>query len=140
MKPIKCILLLTPLFLLQATGIAQEEDAVQTISVKKSSLFSKAAFDEADYKVIAFDRFGNPHESAIKSFSIVYQEGKTLYEAPVVGNTFPEKTIRFLTKKKATATKICLTKLVAADKDGHEEPLPDLCDIVIFPDCRKVKY
>ena len=35
-------------------------------------------------------------------------------------------------------TKICLTKLKAETKDGHLEDLPDLCDIVIFPDCKKV--
>lgn len=119
---------------------SQEQEPVQTITVKKGSLFSKAAFDESDYKVIAFDRYGNPHEKAIKSFSIFYTEGKTAYEAPVIGNTFPDKTIRFLTKKKTSATKICLTKLIAVDPDGHEEKLPDLCDIVIFPDCKKVSH
>lgn len=119
---------------------AQEEEAIQTISVKKGKQFSKAAFDESEYKVIAFDRFGNPHENAIKSFSIFYKEGKTAYEAAVTGNTFPAKTVRFLTKKKPTATKICLTRLIAVDKDGHEESLPDLCDIVIFPDCKKVNH
>jgi hypothetical protein len=116
----------------------QENEPVQTIKVKKDKLFSRAAFDESEYKVIAFDKYGNPHEKAIKSFSIFYKEGKTAYEAPVEGNTFPDKTIKFLTKKKSTATKICLTKLVAVDENGHEESLPDLCDIVIFPDCKKV--
>lgn len=117
----------------------QENEPVQ-IKVKKESIFLKAAFDESEYKVIAFDKYGNPHEKAIKSFSIVYREGKNEYEAPVVGNTFPEKTIRFLTKKRSSATKICLTRLVATDQNGHEEQLPDLCDIVIFPDCKKVHH
>lgn len=122
------------------TLLSQEEEkpAVQTIKVKKETVFVKAAFDESEYKVIAFDRFGNPHLNAITSFSIFYKEGKNAYEAPVEGNTFPEKTIKFLTKKKSTATKICLTKIKATDKDGHVEDLPDLCDIVIFPDCKKV--
>lgn len=117
---------------------AQEDEQVQTIKVKKESIFVKAAFDESEYKVIAFDRFGNPHENAVTSFSIYYKEGKNAYEAAVSGNTFPEKTIKYLTKKKSTATKICLTKLKAKNPDGHEESLPDLCDIVIFPDCKKV--
>lgn len=119
-------------------AFSQENTEVHSIKVKKENLFTKAAFDETEYKVIAFDRYGNPHEKAIKSFSIVYNDGKSNYEAPVVGNTFPDKTIKFLTKKQKTATKICLTKLVAEDKDGHLEKLPDLCDIVIFPDCKKV--
>jgi hypothetical protein len=117
---------------------SQNSDEIKTIKVKREKLFVKAAFDDTEFKVIAFDRYGNPHEQAIKSFSIFYQEGKTSYEAPVEGNTFPQKTINFLTKKKKEATKICLTKLKAEDKDGHIEDLPDLCDIVIFPDCKKV--
>lgn len=117
---------------------SQEKETIKTIKVKKQKLFVKAAFDDTEFKVIAFDRYGNPHEQAIKSFSIFYKDGKTSYEAPVEGNTFPEKTINFLTKKKKLATKICLIKLVAEDEDGHLEDLPDLCDIVIFPDCKKV--
>lgn len=138
MKKIVFYFLLPLLCFVHSGMYSQENDAVQTIKVKKENLFAKAAFDETEYKVIAFDKYGNPHEKAIKSFSIFYKEGKTAYEAPVNGNTFPDKTIKFLTKKKSTATKICLTKLIATDGNGHEEPLPDLCDIVIFPDCKKV--
>lgn len=121
-----------------SNAFSQETEGIKTIKVKKERLFVKAAFDDTEFKVIAFDRYGNPHEQAIKSFSIFYKEGKTSYEAPVEGNTFPQKTIDFLTKKKKMATKICLTKLKAMDVDGHMEDLPDLCDIVIFPDCKKV--
>ena len=112
--------------------------SVKKIKIEKESYFVKAAFDEADYKVIAFDRYGNPHTQAIKSFTIKYVDGKTTYEAPVDGNIFPNKTIQFLTKKRKYATKICLSKIIAEDKDGHFEKLPELCDIVIFPDCKKV--
>lgn len=111
---------------------------VKKIKITKENSFIKAAFDEAEYKVIAFDRFGNPHESAVKSFVIKYVENKTVFQSTVSGNTFPDKTIAFLTKKKKEATKICLEKIVAEDKDGHLETLPDLCDIVIFPICKKV--
>ena len=114
------------------------EPSVKKIKIEKESYFVKAAFDEADYKVIAFDRYGNPHTQAIKSFTIKYVDGKTTYEAPVDGNIFPNKTIQFLTKKRKYATKICLSKIIAEDKDGHFEKLPELCDIVIFPDCKKV--
>ena len=114
------------------------EDPIKKIKIEKESLFVKAAFDEAEYKVIAFDRYGNPHTQAIKSFTIKYIDGKTTYEAPEEGNVFPDKTIQFLTKKRKYATKICLSKIVAEDKEGHFENLPELCDIVIFPDCKKV--
>ena len=120
------------------SSYSQDQEEIKIIKIKKEKLFVKAAFDDTEFKVIAFDRYGNPHEQAIKSFSIVYNEKKTNYEAAVVGNTFPKKTINFLTKKKKLATKICLTKLKAEDKDGHIEDLPDLCDIIIFPDCKKV--
>ncbi|MCD6018971.1 MAG: hypothetical protein K0S53_2092 [Bacteroidetes bacterium] len=137
----KKLLLKTILFISVSftTGLfSQETSEVKSIKVKKEKLFIKAAFDDTEFKVIAFDVYGNPHEQAIKSFSIFYKDGKTSYQAPVEGNTFPKKTIDFLTKKKKEATKICLTNLKAEDKDGHIEDLPDLCDIVIFPDCKKV--
>ena len=118
---------------------SQEQKEVQTIKIKKEKLFVKAAFDDTEFKVIAFDRYGNPHEQAIKSFTIFYKENNKSYQAPVTGNTFPKKTIDFLTKKKKEATKICLTNLKAEDENGHVEDLPDLCDIVIFPDCKKVR-
>lgn len=124
--------------LTSASAFSQEKEAVHKIKIEKEKLFVKAAFDETEYKVIAFDRYGNPHENAIKSFTIFYKENNTAYQSPVEGNTFPKKTIDFLTKKKKLATKICLTNLKVQDKDGHEEDLPDLCDIVIFPDCKKV--
>ena len=128
-----CLVLIGSVFSQEKT-----EPSVKKIKIEKESLFVKAAFDEAEYKVIAFDRYGNPHAQAIKSFTIKYVDGKTTYEAPVVGNTFPDKTIQFLTKKRKYATKICLSNIVAEDKDGHIENLPELCDIVIFPDCKKV--
>lgn len=137
MKKIVLTLSLITCLYSASTVFSQESNEVQTIKVKKEKLFTKAAFDDTEFKVIAFDKYGNPHEQAIKSFSIFYKEGKTSYLAPVEGNTFPKKTIDFLTKKKKEATKICLTNLKAEDKDGHIEDLPDLCDIVIFPDCKK---
>ena len=130
-------LLITLFF--SSSVFSQENDGIKTvIKVKKEKLLVKAAFDESEFKVIAFDKYGNPHEKAIKSFTIFYKEDNTSYQAPVQGNTFPQKTIDFLTKKKKLATKICLTNLRAEDNDGHLDDLPDLCDIVIFPDCKKV--
>lgn len=114
-----------------------QEEPVKKIKIEKEYAYVKAAFNEADYKVVAFDKFGNPHQDAIKSFVIQYIEDKKVYQSAVEGNVFPEKTIKFLTKKKKYATKICLIKIVAQDKEEHLQSLPDLCDIVIFPDCKK---
>ena len=125
---------------LTSISLSQENEEVQTIKIKKEKLFAKAAFDDTEYKVIAFDRYGNPHEQAIKSFTIFYKENATAFENHIVGNVFTETVIKFFTKKKKTATKICITKIIAENADGHLEELPDLCDIVIFPDCKKVKH
>jgi hypothetical protein len=136
---LKTTLLLT--FLLFTSILySQETEGVKTIKVKREKLFAKAAFDDTEYKVIAFDRYGNPHEEAIKSFTIFYKEDNVARQAQVQGNIFPKKTIDFLTKKKKLATKICLINIKAEDKDGHLEDLPDLCDIVIFPDCKSNKH
>lgn len=118
-------------------SFGQEPNMPVKIKIEKESTFTKAAFDEAEYKVIAFDKYGNPHINAIKEFSIEYSDGKNTYKAPVTGNTFPEKTIKFLTKKREIATKICLTNIKAENPDGHIEEISDLCGIVIFPDCKK---
>lgn len=139
MKKLLFFITSTLLFVKPLSLLSQDAEEIKSIKIKKENSFVKAAFDEADYKVIAFDRYGNPHENAIKSFTIYYKEGKNNFEAPVSGNLFPENTIRFLTKKKQTATKICLTKIKAENKEGHIEDLPDLCDIVIFPDCKKTQ-
>lgn len=112
---------------------------VQKIKIAKEKAFLKAEFDNTQYKVVALDKYGNPHEEVVKSFVVSYSENGNLFEAPVMGNTFPDKTINFLTKKKKTATKICIRKIKAEDKEGHIEDLPDLCDIIIFPDCKNCK-
>ena len=122
------------------TSVAQNNTDVKTIKVKKELEFVKAAFDDTEYKVIAFDKYGNPHQNVIKSFTIFYKENNTAYENKIMGNVFTETVIKFFTKKRKTATKICLTKILAENSEGHLEELPDLCDIVIFPDCKKVKH
>jgi hypothetical protein len=125
------------LFLLSPIGLRSQD--IQKIKIKKEKTFLKAEFDETSYKVVAIDKYGNPHEEVIKSFVVSYSENGNLYEAPVVGNTFPDKTINFLTKKKKTATKVCLRKIKAEDSEGHLEDLPDLCNVLIFPDCKNCK-
>ena len=139
---LKKLLSITICLFISNTSLSQEDKngSVHKIKIEKQSVFVKASFDEADYKVIAFDRFGNPHLQAIKSFTIKYVDGKTTYEAKVEGNVFPEKTIKFLTKKRKYATKICLDAIIAEDNDGHSENLPSICDIVIFPDCKKINH
>jgi hypothetical protein len=70
---------------------------------------------------------------------IFYKEKNNAYEKKITGNVFTEEVINYLTKKRKTATKICISSIIAESRDGHLEELPSLCDIVIFPDCKKVK-
>ncbi len=135
----KLLLLFSICFLYVTNVTAQEEPNTGTkkIKIEKELPFVKAAFNEAEYKVVAFDKFGNPHMEAITSFVIQYIENKKVYQAPVKGNVFPEKTIQFFTKKRTLATKVCLINIVAADENAHSQSLPDLCDIVLFPDCKR---
>jgi len=138
-KKLNTILLIFLVYFSVSSAVAQTTTDLKTIKVKKEATFVKAAFDEADYKVIAFDRFGNPHENAVKSFVIFYKEKNSAYEKKISGNVFTEEVINYLTKKRKTATKICISSIIAETSVGHLEELPSLCDIVIFPDCKKVK-
>ena len=138
---LKQLQLLSVLSLLTFSVFSQEENKltpVKKIKIEKEMPFVKAAFNETEYKVVAFDKYGNPHMEAITSFVIQYIDNKKVYQSAVEGNVFPEKTIKFLTKKKKFATKICLIKIIAKDTEEHTQQLPDLCDIVIFPDCKKI--
>lgn len=115
-------------------GFAQEAE-VEKIKIKKEDPFFKAEFDETNYKVIALDKYGNPYEDVIKSFKITFQDTQGHFESKVVGNTFPAKTIKYL-KKRTRATNLCLKEIVAEDKEGHVQSLPDKCGVLIYPDCK----
>lgn len=99
----------------------------------------RADFDETKYKVIAFDKYGNPYEDVVKSFVITFQDTKGHYQNAVVGNTFPKNTIKYLTKERKKTTSICLRDIVAEDADGHVQKIPDKCGILIYPDCKGCK-
>ncbi len=108
---------------------------VEKIKIKKEDPFLKAEFDESNYKVIALDKYGNPYENVVKSFVITFQDTEGHFKSKVEGNTFPEKTIKYL-KKRTRATNLCLREVVAVDEEGHKQVLPDKCGILIYPDCK----
>ena len=109
---------------------------IEKIKIAKEETFIKADFDETNYKVFAVDKYGNPYEDAVKSFKITFQDSKGHFEAAVVGNTFPKKTINYLTKGRTKATNVCFKEIVAEDKEGHVQKLPDKCGVLIYPDCK----
>jgi hypothetical protein len=126
--------LLPTAFCLLPTCLSAQE--VEKIKIVKEDPFYRADFDETEYKVFALDKYGNPYMDVVKSFKITFQDTKGHFESAVVGNTFPKKTINYLTKGRSKATNICLKEIVAEDKDGHVQKLPDRCGILIYPDCK----
>lgn len=130
MKNLLVIFILLNLF--TASVYSQE---VEKIKIKKEDPFFKAEFDYTNYKVIALDKYGNPHENAIKSFVITFQDTQGHFQSKVEGNGFPDKTVKYL-KKRTKATNLCLKEIIAVDEEGHEQKLPDACGILIYPDCK----
>ncbi len=135
MKITKYIFLLTAsCYCLLPTSLYSQE--VETIKIQKEDPFIKADFDETNYQVFAVDKYGNPYMDAVKSFKITFQDSKGHFEAAIVGNTFPKKTINYLTKCRTKATNVCFKEIVAEDKEGHVQKLPDKCGVLIYPDCK----
>jgi hypothetical protein len=131
----KCIFLLSAACCLSSIVLSQETQT-EKIKIVKEETFLKAEFDDVNYKVIALDKYGNPYEDAVKSFVITFQDSKGHFKSEVIGNTFPKKTITYLTKGRDRATNICLKEIVAEDKEGHIQKLPDHCGVLIYPDCK----
>jgi len=134
-KNLQYILLFAAFCLLPSSFFCQEPPP-EKIKIEREETFLKAEFDDVNYKVIALDKYGNPYEEAVKSFVITFQDSKGHFKSAVVGNTFPKKTIDYLTKGRATATSICLREIVAEDKEGHVQKLPDHCGVLIYPNCK----
>ena len=126
-------------FLFMASIFHVKSQNVETIKVKKEDTFVRADFDETKYRVIAFDKYGNPYENVVKSFVITFQDSKGHYKNAVTGNTFPKNTIKYLTKERKTVTNLCLREIVAEDSEGHVQKIPDHCGVLIYPDCKGCK-
>lgn len=134
MNLIRSIFLFSVFCLLPSFAFSQEPP--EKIRIEKEETFLKAEFDDVNYKVIALDKYGNPYEDAVKSFVITFQDSKGHFRSEVTGNTFPKKTINYLTKGRDKATNVCLREIVAEDKEGHIQKLPDHCGVLIYPDCK----
>src|SRR5258708_5473783 len=108
----KMLVKIVATYFLLLTSYSSFSQEVEKIKIKKEDTFFKAEFDETNYKVIALDKYGNPYEEVIKSFDITFQDTDGHFETSVVGNTFPDKTIKYF-KKRKRATNVCLKKIVA---------------------------
>jgi hypothetical protein len=114
------------------TGLRGQEQ--NTIRFKKESDIRKAVFDNTEYRLIAVDRFGNPLDEPIVSFSLMVLGNVSSEEFSGRGNTLSKEMLAHLRKQKK-AVKMVFSGLNIRDAAGHLVRLPDFSDIW-YPDCK----
>jgi len=125
----KVILLL--LFLFAAKINAQEP--VQTIKIKREQNLVKVIFDNTEYRLFPIDRFGNPKDNEIVSYTLWIKANKTI-KLQGFSSTLTPEMLKEL-KKVKKATKIFFTQIKVKGDDEHLIDMPDIID-TWFPDCK----
>lgn len=107
----------------------QADEAPRTIRIKKESDLVKAQFDNTELRLFVIDRFGNPRDNEIVSYTL-WVKGKKKGAQPFKGssNALSPEMIRFLTKQKEAA-KIFFTGIIAVDENERQVQLPDVIDV-----------
>jgi hypothetical protein len=123
---------LAVLLLLACNNLPAQEPA--TIRVRKQSKLAKAVFDNTKPALVVIDRFGNPVDNAILSYTlyIKYRNDTEAFEGHA--NQLSPDMVAFLRKTKKSS-KLFFTGIKARDDNGHIVPLPDVIE-VWFPDCK----
>lgn len=120
------------IFLLLASLMSFAQEPVQTIKVKREQNLAKVVFDNTEYRLFAVDRFGNPKENEIVSYSL-WINGKGP-EMKGYSNTLTPEMIKELRKHKK-AVKLFFTNIKVKSDEDHLIDLPDVIE-VWFPDCK----
>lgn len=121
------------IFILLVCGMRiNAQEPVQTIKVKREQNIVKAVFDNTEYRLFAVDRFGNPRENEIVSYSL-WINGKGP-ELKGFSNVLTPEMLKELRKHKK-AVKLFFTKIKVKSDDDHLVDLPDVIE-VWFPDCK----
>ena len=81
----------------------------QTIKFKKESLLSKAVFDNTDPRLFVIDRYGNPRENRILSYSLHVKTKKETVKFEGFSNTLNGEMLNFLNKQ-TSACKLFLDR------------------------------
>lgn len=110
----------------------QEEPTV--IKVRKSHNLVKAVFDNTEYRLFAVDKFGNPKDNKIASYTLWIKEKKKVKSFQGYSNALTPEMLKEL-KKLKKATKIVFTGVKAETFETHFVDLPDIYD-TWFPDCK----
>lgn len=127
--------LLYVLFCAPTLAMAQEPSG--TIRVRKVQDLQKAEFDNTEYKLVVFDRFGNVRTNEIVSYKLYVKTKKGTEEFIGYSNNLTKEMLTFLEKQKE-ACKLFFTTIVAKDDGGHPVALPDVIE-VWFPVCKNNK-
>lgn len=121
-------------FLILQWQQSKGQEEPQVIKIKKESNLVKAVFDNTDLRLITIDRFGNPKENKIVSYTLYVKLKKETKVFNGFNNALNGEMINFLNKLNS-ATKIFFTEINAEDDDKHLVKLPDVVE-TWFPDCR----
>ncbi len=113
------------------------QDPAGTIRVRKVQDLQKAEFDNTEYRIVVFDRFGNIRTNEIISYKLYVKTKKGTEEFSGYTNELTKEMRTFLEKQKE-ACKLFFTTIIAKDDEGHPVPLPDVIE-VWFPICRNTK-
>lgn len=116
-----------------AAQLAGQTGRPGTIRVKKESDLSKAVLDNTEHRLMVVDRFGNPRENEIISYTLYVKSGRQTKQFPGFNNKLTAEMISYLNRQKS-AVKIFFTGITAKDDNGHPVKLPDVIE-TWFPDC-----
>ncbi len=134
-----CAIKYSLLLILSLSGCSSlyAQEPAGTIRVRKVQDLQKAEFDNTEYRLVVFDRFGNIRTNEIVAYKLYVKTKKGTEEFTGYSNELTKEMRTFLEKQKV-ACKIFFTNIVAKDDAGHPVPLPDVIE-VWFPVCKNNK-
>ncbi|HQQ93844.1 MAG TPA: hypothetical protein PLQ93_04780 [Bacteroidia bacterium] len=124
-------LLILSLGFIPLLSTAQE---VPSIKVRKTSNLAKVVLDNTEYRLVVFDRFGNPTEANILHYRLHIQGKRDTREFEGKSNVLSPEMIRYL-KALSHSCKLYFTEISVEEEGGHVTVLPDAIEMW-FPECK----
>ena len=119
-------------------SLSAQQPQAETIKVTKVQQVIKAAYDNTQYKLIGVDRFGNPKETAIRSFELRYSINGHTYMFVSYSGALTDEMIGNMNALKKDQ-KIFFSKIKAQEDNGDLVDLPDLQEIHIVSHHKQLK-
>jgi len=111
---------------------AQQEP--QSIKIKKESDLTKVVFDNTEDRLMVIDRFGNPRENKVLSYTLYVKNGKSTRDFQGYSNRLTPEMLNYL-RSQNSAVKVFFTNIKVRDDHDGVQSLPD-CIESWFPDCQ----